>query len=125
MRQVGSLAEVTAGTFYVDYSTSSLYLGSDPTGKSVAASTLQQAIYLQSNGSVLRGFGVRRYAASVPQFGSVLIQAQNVLVENLDIIDSSVNAISVISPNVTLRHVSAIGSGMLGVIGFQADGLGR
>src|SRR5664279_1573824 len=121
--QVGSQAAVKPGTFYVDYPTGRMYLGTDPTGKEVRASDLNQAFMVVSDGTVLRGFGVRRYAPSVPDFGAVSVRRPNVVLENLDVSESSTIGVSVIATNDTLRNVTVTGSGMLGVHANHADNL--
>ena len=63
--QVGSTSALKPGTFYVDYAGKKLYLGSDPAGKKVEASTMAQAVSLRAPGTVLRGIGFRRFADSV------------------------------------------------------------
>ena len=65
LRQVGSLAQVAAGTFYADYSNHRLYIGDNPAGKTVEATA--QAIALNivgANGTVVRGLGFEHYATS-------------------------------------------------------------
>ncbi|MGZ6979845.1 MAG: hypothetical protein ACXVJW_17180, partial [Acidimicrobiia bacterium] len=52
-RQVASLAQVVPGTFFHDEAGSKLYLGTDPTGKSVRASTLVTALMVRSASSQL------------------------------------------------------------------------
>ena len=66
LRQVASLSQVSAGTFYVDYTHHQLYIGDNPTGKTVEASA--QAIALNiaygADGTVVRGLGFEYYATS-------------------------------------------------------------
>ncbi len=122
-KQVGSLAAVVPGTFFVDYPYSRMYVGSDPTGKEVRASDLIQAFLVISDGSTLRGFDVRRYAPSVPDFGAVSVRRPNVTLENMVVSESATVGVSVISTKATLRNVSVSGSGLLGVHANKADGL--
>jgi hypothetical protein len=55
LKQVGSKAAVTSGTFYVDYTNSILYVGTDPSGKTVEASTQFKALQFEngSQGSIV------------------------------------------------------------------------
>ena len=120
-RQVASAGQVTAGTFYVDYGSGRIYLGSDPTGKEVRASDLVTALTVDGAGSIVRGIGIRRYSPSVPDMGAVRISNSGVTLENVSIEDSATTGISVYHPNVTLRKVSVLRSGMLNIQGNQAD----
>ena len=83
--QVGSLAAVAAGKFWVDRTNHRLYLGTIPAGRSVRASDLSTAVTLAATNSVLRGVGVRRYATSVPEKGTVVVRAPGTLIENVSI----------------------------------------
>jgi len=123
LRQVGSLGEVTTGTFYVDYATSSIYVGSNPTGKTVRSSDLVKALSIRSDGSTLRGIGVRRYAPSVPDMGAITLERPGITVENVAVQDTSTTGISAVSTDATLRHVTVTGNGMLGIHGSMADSL--
>ncbi|MDL4815683.1 right-handed parallel beta-helix repeat-containing protein [Actinomadura opuntiae] len=122
-RQVGARADVKPGTFYVDEGARRLYLGSDPRGHDVRASTLSEAITVGGAGSRLRGLGVRRYATSLPQLGSVKVTAPRVTVENVAVDDSATTGLSVLAAHARVRHVTADGNGMLGVHANYADDL--
>jgi hypothetical protein len=121
--QVATLAEVKPGTFYVDYSSQSLYLGSDPTKHQVRASDLRRAFNIESAGSILRGFGIRAFAPSVPDIGAVTLEAPGITAENLTITDSATTGISADAAHVTLRQVTVTNSGMLGIHANYADDL--
>ncbi len=121
--QVGSLSALKAGAFFVDYGASRMYLGSDPTGKEVRASDLIQAFLIVSDGSILRGINVRRYAPSVPDFGAVSVRRPNVTLENMTVTDSATIGVSVITTKATIRNVAVSNSGMLGIHANRADGL--
>jgi parallel beta-helix repeat protein len=125
-RQVATLAQVGPGTFFHDETANQLWLGTDPTGKGVRASTLQTALMVRSAGSSLRGFGVRRYAPSVPDMGAVTLEEPNILAENLVVSDNSTTGIEVGSgttPGVVLRNLYVARNGMLGISGNYADNL--
>ncbi|MBO2460088.1 right-handed parallel beta-helix repeat-containing protein [Actinomadura violacea] len=122
-KQVGSRGEVKTGTFYVDEGSHRLYLGSDPRGHDVRASTLSEAVTVSGAGSRLRGLGVRRYATSLPQLGSVKVTAPDVTVENVAVNDSATTGLSVLAAHARVRHVTATGNGMLGVHANYADDL--
>ncbi|MFF5260773.1 right-handed parallel beta-helix repeat-containing protein [Actinomadura viridis] len=122
-RQVGSRGQVKRGTFYVDKGARRLYLGSDPGGREVRASTLAEAITVRGDRSVLRGIGVRRYATSLPQLGSVKIVGADVTVENVAVTDSATTGLSVLGPHARVRRFTATRNGMLGIHANHADDL--
>jgi hypothetical protein len=122
-RQVGSLAEVVAGTFWVDTAGQHIYLGSDPAGQTVRSSDLQIAIHAGSAGTVLRGFGVRRYATSVPQVGAVRIVGAGSTVENLVVRDNATQGLYTRASNITVHQVTTSGNGLDGMQANYADGL--
>lgn len=121
--QVSSRGDVKPGTFYYDTSAQTLYLGSDPGGQDVRASSLSKAISVQSAGTVLRGFGVRRYAPSVPDMAAVTAWAGGATVENMAFNDNATTGLSVGGSGVTVRNVTAARNGMLGIHANTADGL--
>lgn len=121
--QVGSLGQVKPGTFFVDYSTNRLYLGSNPAGKDVRASDVVKAFQVVGTGSILRGFGIRRYAPSVPDMGAVSVYRPNVTVENVDIEDVSTQCLNTSAANVTLRNLTARNCGLMGVQANESDNL--
>ncbi|MGZ6976634.1 MAG: right-handed parallel beta-helix repeat-containing protein, partial [Acidimicrobiia bacterium] len=105
---------------------SKLYLGTDPTGKSVRASTLVTALMVRSGSSQLKGFGVRRYAPSVPDMGAVTIEEPSILVENMAFTDNSTTGLFVgggTVGNVVLRNLYVARNGMLGIGANYADNL--
>lgn len=123
LREVGSAAQVVAGTFFVDDRAKRLVIGTDPTGKSVEASVLTQALSIRSAGSEVRGIGVRRYATSVPQMGTVIAAASDITLADVTIRDNSTTGFYSWAPRTTLTRVSLIGNGLLGGGASQADGL--
>ena len=58
LAQVGSASQVVGGTFFVDYAADELIIGSDPTGHTVTASDLADAMTISGAGSKLFGIGV-------------------------------------------------------------------
>lgn len=125
--QVASRADVRAGTFWVDTAGSHLYVGSNPAGHAVRASDLSTGLTVRGADTTLRGFGVRRYATSVPQKGAVLALAPRVTLENLAVSDNATQGIYVggrdLGSNDTLRHVTVERNGLLGIESSYGDGL--
>ena len=123
MKQVASRNLVTAGTFFLDEKTSRLYIGDNPGGHSVNASTLVKAMSLRGNGTVVRGIGIRRYAPSVPDIAAVTMEAPGMRFENVVIQDSATTGLSVLGTDSTLDRVTVTSSGMLGIHTQYADRL--
>jgi hypothetical protein len=122
-KQVASLSAVTAGSFYLDESSSKLYVGSDPTGRTVAASNKAQAMNIRASGVVIRGIGIRRFAPSVWHVGAVTLENPNATLENVHISEMATTGLSVQSSGARLRQVTVSYSGMLGIHGRYADDL--
>ncbi|WP_055810980.1 right-handed parallel beta-helix repeat-containing protein [Leifsonia sp. Root112D2] len=121
--QVASRTQLAPGRFYYDTAARTLYLGTDPRGGNVRASDLQKAMTIQGSGTVLRGFGVHRYAPSVPDMGSVTSYGGGCTFENMAFNDNATTGLSVGGVGVTLRNVTAARNGLLGIHGNQADSL--
>jgi parallel beta-helix repeat protein len=120
---VGSVGALGSGKFYVDTAAQKLYIGSNPSGKTVRAADLVKALSVQSAGSKVLGIGIRNYSPSVPDIGAVTVQAKNVLVQNVAVLDSATIGLSVQSTNDTVDHVTIDGAGLLGFHANYADGL--
>lgn len=115
LTQVGSASAVTASTFYVDSSSKRLIIGTNPSGKTVEASTLQKALIVHGNGSTLRGFGVKRYATSMNQLGAVSLEVPNLTLENIVVTDNATIGIFAWSTNLSINQVSSTHNGGLGM----------
>lgn len=124
-KQVKTRTAVVPGTFYVDYAADRLYLGTNPSGNEVLASTLTRAFRIRAAGTVIRGIGVRRYAPSVPHMGAVTVEedGDNVTLEDVAITDSSTTGLHVAGTGAKLQNVTVARNGMLGASATYADGL--
>ena len=122
-RQVGSLSQVRPGTFYVDYAADRLYVGSNPSGRSVRASTIAKAMSIRARGTIIRGLRVHRYAPSVPHLGAVTVEAPDVTIERSQFEDNATTGLSVVAHRASLRRVAARRNGLLGIHANLADGL--
>lgn len=120
-QQVKSLSAVVGPTFYLDESTSTLYLGSSPVGQRVDVSNLQYAINVRAASVTLRGFGIRRFAPSVWQMGAVTLERPEATVENVVIRDVATTGVSVLASDAMLHQVTVERAGMLGIHGHHAD----
>jgi parallel beta-helix repeat protein len=121
LTQVGSLSAVTAGKFYVDGT--SMYVGTDPTGKTVKASDLSQAMSLRAPGTVIRGIGVRRYGDSVYMQGVINSYFAGQTLENVVVADAATGGIGLYGTGSTLRNVTIDGAGQMGFSAGKADNL--
>jgi parallel beta-helix repeat protein len=123
LRQVRTRAQVSTGSFFVDTAHHVLYLGTDPTGRRVEASDMQQFAVIRSADVTVRGLGIRRYATSVPQMGALTVYGDNATLEALAVDDNATQGIGIGATGATLRHVTADGNGLLGIQAVYADGL--
>ncbi|QIZ99961.1 DUF1565 domain-containing protein [Leifsonia sp. PS1209] len=121
--QVSSRAAVKPGTFFYDTGAKALVMGSDPTGKEVRASDLQKAISVGSTGFTLKGVGVRRYAPSVPDMGTVTDYKGGATFENVSFLDNATTGVSVGGSGNTFRQVTAARNGLLGIHANNSDNL--
>lgn len=123
LRQVKSRSLVGAGAFFLDEPTGKLYIGSDPSGRTVSASTTIKALSIRQADVTVRGIGIRRFSPSVFHMGAVTVEAPRVTFENVVIEDSATTGISVLREDCRLRNVTIQRSGMLGIHGRYADRL--
>lgn len=86
LAEVGSLAEMSAGTFFADRVGQALYVRladlSAPADHTVEASTEEWALHLQGAGSVIKGIWWKHYATTYTHFGAVRVTGSNSLVEH-------------------------------------------
>lgn len=123
LTQVGSRSAVTAGTFYVDRSGKALVIGSNPSGKKVEASTLSKALTIRATDAEIRGIGIRRYATSVPEMGTVTADQPRITLTDVTIRDNATTGFYTWASNVTLTRVTVANNGLLGAGASQSDGL--
>jgi parallel beta-helix repeat protein len=122
LTQVASQGAVVAGTFFVDTANHVLYVGTNPTSTTVEASDIQQ--FANASAPVtIRGIGVRRYADSVPMMGALVLYGSGSTIENVVVADNATQGLFVGATNITLRHLTVTGNGLLGVQANYADGL--
>lgn len=122
-RQVGSASQVKAGTFFVDTSQKKLILGSNPSGKTVQASTLQKALTIGGAGSTVRGLGVRGYATTVNQMGAITAEVPKITLENLVITQNASIGLYAWAADHQLRNLTVTQNGLMGIGANKADRL--
>lgn len=123
LQQVKARSLVKQGTFFLDEKSSELYIGSNPSGQTVEASTLVKAMNVRAANSTVRGIGIRRYSPSVFHVASVTIEQPGVAFENVVVTNAATTGLSVLRENITLNKVTVTDSGMLGIHGRFADNL--
>lgn len=133
--QVAALADVNTGTFYVDYAADKLYIGTSPTGKEVRASDLQTCMSALAVGVTLRGFGIRRYAPSMPHIGALKVLRSSCVLENIHVEDIATIGISCqggspVDPDgsfqgshIVVRNTTALRCGNMGFHANNSDDL--
>lgn len=79
LKQVGSRSNVGPGEFYVDNANNRLYIGTNPTGKTVEATALKSAITMSRNSAntVVRGLGFAHYADMAMLVGAARVRLEN------------------------------------------------
>ncbi|GAA1831326.1 right-handed parallel beta-helix repeat-containing protein [Agromyces salentinus] len=123
LEQVADAARVGEGEFAVDLESQTLVVGSDPTGSDVRASVLPRALQLRSDGVTVRGIGIRRYATSVPDMGSVTLERPGITLENVTVVESATTGVFVGAADANLRNLTVERNGMIGISANFADGL--
>lgn len=121
LAQVASRSQVTAGTFFVDYGSNELVVGSDPNSSQVRASDLGIGLTIVGPNTTVRGIGVRRYATSVPDMATVRAMARGVTLENVVVSDNATQGVTAYAANVTLRKVTSKDNGLTGFHAHQSD----
>jgi hypothetical protein len=123
LQQVSSASQVVAGKFAVDYAAQTITIGSNPSGKEVRSSDLEQAVYVLAPGVTLQGFGVHRYGTPLPLLGTIRMAGGNDLARDLVISDNATQGLSFRNSGNKADHVSSVDNGMTGIHGNNADHL--
>lgn len=122
-RQVGSLGEVVPGTFFEDGVANRLYLGTDPTGHEVRASTLGRAVLADGPDTTIRGLNFRRFSPSIPDVGAVVMTGARATVADLVVTESATIGLAVINADSVIRNVEVSYAGLLGIHAASSDRL--
>jgi len=124
LRQVGSRSDVVEGTFYVDYAGDRLYVGTDPSGHSVAASTLSRGLYLNyANGSVVRGLTFQRYATHPDLIAAVVATGDGIVFENNIFEHNAAIGLSDMADNSEVLNNTFAYNGQMGLHSHLSDNL--
>ncbi len=121
-QQVAANGSIGAGQFAVDYASHTLIMGSSPGGHTVEATNLANTFVVSAADVTMRGFGIRRYATSLPTSGTVYMARPGDTLQNMVFTDIAAQSISMYAGAMTVDHVTVLRSGLLGISGTQADG---
>lgn len=123
MRQVANLNQVRGKTFFVDYATSKLYLGADPTGHTIEASYLQTALTLtNADNSVIRGMQFDRFATPANLRAAVLDVSDRVTFDNDIFMDNAMAGLSMMGSNTVVDRSTFADNGQLGLHAYLTPG---
>jgi hypothetical protein len=128
LRQVGRVADVVAGTFFVDETGHNLILGDNPAGRTVEATAFDRLLQLDPGaaGSVIRGIGVEEYASN-QDYGShgamIVDNAPGVTLAEDTFALSASSGVAVFQPDSTVTGSTAVDNGLVGLLANRADGL--
>lgn len=112
---------VVPGTFFVDEAGRRLYVGTDPSGKQVEASTLQQGLVIQGTGTVVRGIGARRYGNTFWMGGAISAQVDNIVLENVVSSQNATIGVNGWGKKMRFNRITISESGALGLALNKAD----
>lgn len=115
LRQVPAPVDVRGGTFAVDTTNDRLVIGTNPAGRTVRASTLTKALSVRASGVRLVGFGVRRYAVSVPDHGAVTLESAKTSMTRMTVVDNATSGLGVSNDDVTLTASTFSRNGLIGI----------
>ena len=127
LAQVASLSEVTAGKFYVDYGADKLYVGTDPTGKFMEASTRRIGLRFDTSnaaGSTVRGIGLAHYSPNWnPDVPAIAVTTSgNVTFENDVFAWSASRGLALYGPKPVVRGSIFMYNGHTGISGHKSHG---
>ena len=127
LKQVGSIGEVKAGTFYADRGSKTVYVGSNPSGNTVEITAYPRFIYFTSSaaGSSVSGVGFAQFGSSWNQStnpGALLLQADSITLDNTVFTQNAAWGVAMIAGHQTLRNSVLSYNGHDGVLGNRLDG---
>jgi hypothetical protein len=124
LTQVRSLAVINTSSFYHDVTQKRLYIGLNPSGRTLEVTKRAMALALEggSGGNIIRGVGFRRYATNQKHEGSytagvLMLNVPNVTLENTIFLDNAGGAVSYVnSTGMTLRRNVFLRNGYTAVL---------
>ncbi|WP_157508860.1 right-handed parallel beta-helix repeat-containing protein [Luteipulveratus halotolerans] len=130
--QVTDKDKLAPGKFWVDGATTTakwfagtrLWLGDDPTGKTVRYAAKAKLATVKGDRVTLRGVGVRRYASAMATHGALYADGQRLTLENVVVQDVGAFGINIdSSADTTLTKVTVQRTGSIGVNTNKSDRL--
>jgi hypothetical protein len=128
LRQVASRTALESGTFWVDTQARVLWLGSDPVGHAVEATTVDRLVQLDpgAEGSIIRGLGIAHYGAN-QEYGfrgaMVGVNAGRVTLADNAFLWSASSGVGVFKPDVVVKGNVFAHNGLAGLVANRADRL--
>lgn len=117
-------ADPGPGQFSVDYSAGTVTIGTDPTGKDVRVSDLEETLVVGADDVTIQGIGIRRVATPLNKPGALFL-ARKVLVRNVVVEDAATVGIASMAEDknsaAVLDSVTVARAGLLGVSATQAN----
>jgi hypothetical protein len=123
LTQVGRRSDVGPGSFFVDEAADTLWMGDDPSGRTVEASVRADGLTIKSNGTVVRGLGFRHYATPVARLGAVKAQGNDITIEDCVFTQNAASGLDVRGDDVRVVSSTAIDNGQLGMRATDAHRL--
>ena len=125
--QVGSLSQVSAGTFYADYANHRLYIGDNPAGRTVEAAAQPYALQIQGDsaaGSKVLGLGFEHYASGYSGYLKAplaIYRTPSVTVQDNTFAWNAMAGLNMAAPDGIVRGNTAAFNGELGASVWRAD----
>jgi hypothetical protein len=122
LAQVATLDALGAGRFYVDNAADRLWIGDDPTGRTVDASYLPFALYFnKANGSSLRNVTVRRFATPAANMAAVRAYSNDVTVADSTFEHNAYMGLSAMGNRFTFTNLLVQDNAYIGVHGHLSN----
>ena len=118
-----AVAQLAPGTFATDPASGRVLVGSDPQGHELRVSNKTQAIWVQSPGTTLQGFGVRRYATLDSDRGAVRLGNVGATARDLVVRDNAMIGLNIENNDGHLSRLTVERNGMLGIGSNASYGL--
>lgn len=122
-------SQVGPGKFWVNKATQQLFIGDNPSGKTVEATQMAWGLWLTtSTGTKVRGVGFTRFAGSAHNGsasitpGAVVVNAPGALIENVVVKYSSGTGVAMYTGNIVMNNLKVAYSGFVGLRINNASG---
>ncbi|MFN3258229.1 MAG: right-handed parallel beta-helix repeat-containing protein [Ilumatobacter sp.] len=114
--------DVEPGTFFHDTAADRLWIGDDPSGRLVEASTASYAFYFhRADGSSLTDVTVRRYATERRHMAAIRAYSDDLVLDGLIVEHNARIGVSAMGSGIVLRDSRVVDNGHMGVHGNRLD----